>query len=268
MSRALRAALVLAAACSSRSHAHAPAVEAGTPQPTASVAPVVDAGTPPLAAPDWIQTIAVGDHEAHVALPLGARKPLPLFVGVHGAGDRPDWSCSEWLAVTKGAAFVVCPHGTPDARWPGTRVWLSASQIVDESERAVRVAREKWGAYIAEGPAVYAAWSQGATLAAPVIALANRRDGGTVAYDRAILVEAGHTPIDGKAVARSLKASGVVRAIVSCSSASCRAFSKDVQREASAVGLDMHAVDVGDRGHWFDGPVFAALNAELGWFMR
>jgi hypothetical protein len=225
---------------------------------------------PPLTGDAWVTTLALPNGgEAHVGVPLGATRRLPIVVGVHGAGARPDWSCSEWLATTGGAAFIVCPHGSVDPRWAGTRVWGSGAAIAAESARAVRALRERYGAYLADGPLVYASWSWGSSLAADAIDAANgaAADGGAadLSFDRAILVEAGHTALDAKLVTRTLSARGVSRVVVSCSSAKCRAFAKDAQAAAKRIDLPLHVVDVGDRGHWFDEPVFKAIGAELPW---
>src|SRR5512142_3288779 len=75
----------------------------------------------------WMETITLEDgSQASVTLPLGATTPRPIVVGVHGSGDRPEWSCGEWRGVVDSYAFVVCPRGTPSG---GAFVWSSTEQL-------------------------------------------------------------------------------------------------------------------------------------------
>lgn len=240
--------------------APASASASGSPA-SASAAAGGDAGAtlPPLSG-IWTETLTLeGGGEAHVVLPLGATSPRPIVVGVHGAGDRPDWSCSEWLAVTGGTSWVVCPHGSHDARWKGTLVWGSAAAIAKETARAVASLKARYGKYVAEGPMLYGAWSQGATLAGGAVEASGN------SFDRVVLVEIGHTAVDARAMARSFKKAGVRRVVVSCSSMGCRTFAADFRNASRAVDLPLHVTDVGLRGHWFDEPVVRVLAAEQPW---
>ena len=236
----------------------APRIEPGPPiasePPPAPLAPALE-GAP-------VERLELeGGGQAFVALPLGARDKRAVVVGVHGAGDRADWSCSEWQAVTAGWAFVVCPQGVRHPTAPDAFVWGSAESIASRADQAVRALRERYGQWVGEGPLIYGGWSQGATLASQVIA---SRPG---TYDRAVLVEVGHTPLDARQVAASLVAGGVTRAVVSCSSWKCRSFAKDFEAAASRRGLAVRVNDVGLRGHWFDGPVFRTLGPTFVWMV-
>jgi hypothetical protein len=107
---------------------------------------------------------------------------------------------------------------------------------------------------------LYGAWSQGATLAG----LAVPTDG---SFDRAVLVEIGHTPVDATATARAFVQAGVLRVAVVCASWPCREFAARMRKACGAEGLAFRLVDVGLRGHWFDQPVFDALRSEMGWLV-
>jgi pimeloyl-ACP methyl ester carboxylesterase len=240
-----------------------PALAATSPEPAAAPPQAPPpAPLPPLEGA-WLERLELeGGGYAFVALPIGARDKRSIVVGVHGAGDRPDWSCSEWQAVTAGWAFVVCPVGVPHPRYPDTFVWGSAESIAKGADRAVAALRARYGAWTLDGPLVYGGWSQGATLAAQVIAA---RPG---SYDRAVLVEVGHTSIDARQVAASLVAGGVRRAVVSCSSWPCRTFARDFEAAARRRGLPVAVNDVGLRGHWFDAPVFQTLGPKFVWMVE
>ena len=203
-----------------------------------------------------------GGAHAFVALPIGARDKRAVVVGVHGAGDRPDWSCSEWQAVTAGWAVVVCPVGVKHPSDPAAYVWSSAEAIAAAADRAVRAARARYGAWMMDGPLTYGGWSQGGSLAAQVIA---SRPG---VYDRAVLVEVGHTALDANQVAAGLAAGGVRHAVVSCSSWKCRAFARDFEGAARRRKLPARIVDAGIRKHWFDDPVFRALGPTFVWMFQ
>jgi hypothetical protein len=201
-------------------------------------------------------------EDAHVAVPLGATTPRPVVIGVHGAGDRPEWSCAEWSATTGGRAFVICPHGAVDPRWKGTRFWTSGRAIAEAAAHAVAALRAHYGDYVADGPFVYGAWSQGATLAGPAIARATEIG---LPITAAVLVEVGHTPVDARTTVAAFHEAGLHRVIVSCSTTQCRDFARRMQSATTRVDLPMRVVDVGLRGHWFDAPVFRALATEWPW---
>ena len=230
---------------------------------------VVDAGLAPLEGP-WFQKWDIeGGGEVFATVPVGIREKRPVLVGVHGAGDRADWACSEWFATTAGWPLIVCPKGVPSRgseaarsaaeqeKWAGFHSWSSAEQLAARADRAVSELRKRYGAYVDDGPMIFAAWSQGATLASNVVALRPR------VYDTAVLVEAGHTPLDPSTVVANLEKGGVTRVVVSCSSIPCRNLSKGVETAAKRRSLPFLANDAGLRGHTFDEPVFRSLGPTI-----
>ena len=247
----------------------APAVREvlGGPAAVARAAPApapegdASAPLPPLDGPPLERLDLGGGEIVHVALPVGARDRRAVVVGVHGAGDRPDWSCVEWKAVTADWPFVVCPRGTAHPQYPGTFVWGSGAQIASLADRAVAAVRARYGAWVDDGPLVYGGWSQGGTLAADVVAARPRL------YDRVALVEVGHTPLDPTRVAAAFAQAGVKRAVVSCSSVPCRRFARGFDDAARRRALPVRLSDVGLRGHWFDEPVFRELGPKVGWLV-
>lgn len=267
----LPAFFVLTAACA-RADAPPPARDAAPDRDaTGSAAGSAAAAAPPAEAPALagapLERLELGGGEvAWLALPVGARDRRAIVVGVHGAGDRADWSCSAWREVTAGWAFVVCPEAKnvhPDSTATSrTFVWGSSAAIASQADRAVAALRSRYAAWVADGPLIYGGWSQGATLAAQVVAA---RPG---VYDRVALVEIGHTPLDAAAVAASLAGAGVRRAVVSCSSYACRSFAEGFGRAARRRGLPTQTNDVGIRRHWFDEPVFRTLGPKVVWMVE
>lgn len=200
---------------------------------------------------------------AWISVPVGAREPRPVIVGVHGAGDRADRSCSAWRAVVAEHAFVVCPQSNfAHPEWANTFVWGSAAAIGAQADRAVEAVRARYGAWMSEGPRIYGGWSQGGSLAAQVV---SARRG---AYDRVVLVEVGHTTLDADAVAASFVAAGVERSVVACESAKCRSFAQGFERAARRRRLPARLADAGLRHHWFDEPVYRVLAPQMVWLVQ
>jgi len=117
-----------------------------------------DTGLVPLEGA-WLESVTLDDGSgANVALPLGATTPRPIVVGVHGSGDRPDWSCAEWRNVVDAYAFVVCPHGSA---FGGAFAWSTVEQLDKRVIAAIAAVRARYGAYVHDGPAIYAGFSKG-----------------------------------------------------------------------------------------------------------
>jgi pimeloyl-ACP methyl ester carboxylesterase len=230
-----------------------------------SAAPPIPSAPPssqlePLEGP-WIRELPLFDgRKTYVAVPAGARAPLPVLVAVHGAGDRADWACSEWTAILAGTAIVVCPEGRP-SQWKGTFAWGSAQHIAENADAALEAVRAKFGAHVGPWPPIYAAWSQGGTLAGQVMALRPQK------YRRVVMSEVGHTPLDPKATATAMAGAGVERVIVSCTTAPCRTWARSFEREATAKNVGVKINDAGDRGHVFDEPVFKLLAPKVLWLI-
>jgi len=231
-------------ACRSQGDA-APAsiADASSPPPAAAPRAV---GLAPLA-PDggWFQTFTDdAGVPTYVAAPTGATTKRPIVVGLHGAQDRPDWACAEWFGALGGRAFVVCPRGVPLA---DGFAWSSVDQIASKAEQAIALVRERFGPWVSDGRALYGGWSQAATLGALV--LAKRPD----LFDAGVLVELGHTPLDARGVASSIRQSGVRAVAVVCATASCERWC--AAAKPAMAGLAFECYSAGHRGHTFDGEV-------------
>ncbi len=234
-----------------------PASAASAAASASAAAPDAGGGLAPLEAPELFAIDLDDGSNAFVVAPVGAREPRPVILGVHGAGDRHDWSCVEWQASARNYPFVVCPRGVPTSK--DFYAWGSPELIAKRGEKALAAVRARFGAHVAEGPVMYGGWSQGSTLAANVVA---SRPG---MFSAAVLLELGHTPLDAGGVAYGLKQGGVGRAVISCSSPPCRSKSRELERSLPRVGIAVGTNDVGDRGHWFDDPVFRTLGPKIGW---
>lgn len=237
---------------------------------TAVAAPKAPYGSADLAAPDvsatgaaslpplggeWIErwTMPSG-ATVFVTRPLGATGPRPIVLGVHGAEDRADWACSEWHGATAGFAWVLCPQGVA---LRSAYAWSSPDAIATLAFEARDVLRSRSGSYVAPGPVLYGGFSQGASLASSVVA-AHPGDFGPV-----VMVEAGHTPLSASGVVFGLKKGRVDRALLSCSTGGCSAFSSELVLASKRSSFELLTNDAGRRGHVFDGVVIKSLGETM-----
>ncbi len=176
------------------------------------------------------------------------------MIAAHGAEDRADWACSEWRATTAGFAWVLCPQGVP---LRSGYAWPSSEAIAKQAFEARDELRARYGPYVSEGPLLYGGFSQGASLASSVVAA---HPG---AFDRVVMVEAGHTPLSPPGVIFGLKRGEITQAILSCSTRGCDSFAADLVSAARQGSFDLLVNDVGLRGHVFDGAVIRSLGATM-----
>jgi predicted esterase len=236
-----------------------PAVVAHAPLVAAPTAPSKPVGLAPLGGNDaLLDTVTLDDgSEAQVALPIGATTARPLVVGVHGSGDRPDWSCAEWRNVVDAYAFVVCPHGSA---FGAAFAWSTVEQLDRRVIAAIAAVRAKYGAYVDAGPAIYAGFSQGATLAPYVV----RRHAGV--FPMIALDEGGYAQASdfGATFVRG----GGRRALLSCSTFGCENDFSASERTLARSGVDVRVSKLGPFGHTMNGRATSALREQWKWLVR
>jgi predicted esterase len=225
--------------------------------PSASVRAASDAHVgrtlPPLVA-NWVEPLPLADGNlAYVMPPIGARGPRPLIVGVHGAGDRPDWACGGWRLGESEYAFIVCPQGLKMD--PLRFAWDSPRTITRRVESALRAVRERFGAYIADGPVLYVGFSQGATLAGPVLLAEPNR------FPAVALAEGGYGLLRDPAFLRRLRENGTSRVMIVCGSAACFQTASSVAPNLARAGLELLTAGDAHAGHNLNQPMQQALRA-------
>lgn len=190
-------------------------------------------------------------RELVVTPPVGATEPRRVIIGVHGAGDRPDWACGGWRLASGASTFVVCPPGTRSGQ--GWYAWASTSAIEQSVEVALALLRERFGAYLAEEPMIYAGFSQGAILAEPILRRRARE------LPIAILAEGGLKFASSPSFAQAYRAGGGRRVALVCGAAACFVTAEHARRVLERAGL--HALVLGDprAGHNLNGLMQAAL---------
>lgn len=246
-----------AASVSASATAVASAVASGSASVVASASPSAgaagNADLPPLGAAGWMEPLALPEGRSAVAtVPLGARGPRPVVVGVHGAGDRPEWACGGYRLVTADYPFVVCPRGLPSG---DVFVTAPPKQLGADIDAALAALRARFGAYVAEGPVVYAGFSLGAIHAAKV--LSERSD-----VQAAVLVEGGYENVTDY-LARRFRDKGGQRMLLVCASTACGIFATTAARYRAA-GLDVKVTAAATGKHNLDGEMIAKLSREWG----
>jgi predicted esterase len=224
--------------------AGAPAVVPSVPSRVVPVPAVVTdtRSLPPLGHVSWLERLTLADgNVAYVTPPVGAREPRPLIVAVHGAGDRPEWSCGGWRLAASDYAFVVCPQGLKmDAR---SFAWDVPHTISERVRAALDAVHARFGAYIAEGPTIYAGFSQGATLASSALVESAGH------FPVVVLAEGGYNLIRDPAFLRRLRASGTSRVMLVCGSAVCFQTARNAEPNFFREGIDVLTAGDALSGH-------------------
>jgi predicted esterase len=207
------------------------------PSPSASA---VLAALPPLHG-EWLERLPTSHGVAVATLPLGATTASPVVLGVHGAGDRPDWSCGGWRLASQSSAFVVCPQGS--ALSPTTFAWSSAQQLGERSDAALEALAARYGAYVASGPLIYAGFSQGATLSQKYLLAHAAR------FPIAILAEGGYGTWNDARFASAFRAGGGRRLVLVCGTPGCFTHARRAVPPLEHAGLQVLVVGDDRAGH-------------------
>lgn len=269
MRHAIPLTTVLALACNARSRRTEvePAPSIAPPSTSSSVAPTTtrsqpaDAGLPPLGNVAWMEPLALpGGRSGFVTVPLGATEARPIVVAVHGAGDHPGWACAGWRGVADGFPFVVCPQGTPTGN--GTYYWRSTEDLGAVIELALAAVRERFAAYVVEGPMTYAGFSAGAIYGAPFVARNAAR------FPSVVMSEGGYSQLGESGFARAFAKGGGKRVLLGCSTGEhCRGKFRAAARLLAAAGIDARINDAGSVGHNLNGEAVASLRTDWPWLV-
>lgn len=185
--------------------------------------------------------------------PLGAIAPSRLVIGVHGAGDRSDWACGGWRLGSQVTAIIACPRGSKMT--PTTYGWSSAAAIEKGVEHALESARARFGRYIDSAPWVFAGFSQGATLAEPLLRKQAAR------FPIAILAEGGYRTTENPAFASAYQAGGGRRIVLVCGTPGCFSSTPRAKQVLERAGLEVLIVGDPKAGHNLNQEMQRALQA-------
>jgi len=226
---------------------------------TIDAAPEVDAGRPPLAAP-WIEKLELPEGGvAFVTPPVGAREPRPIVVAIHGAVDDPGLMCSAWRLIADEYPFVVCPGGNPIGPPASGRkyVWSSGEQIAKRVHQAIDLVRAHYGSeWFVDGPMTYAAFSQGANMAAPL--LTREHD-----FPRVVFTEGGYHVFEDAKTARAFAYGGDGRVLFTCSQPGCAGSFAASRATLESAGVKAKVEYSGPHGHSMPPAVRESIHGEL-----
>jgi hypothetical protein len=250
---ALFGAMWLGTSCSAHEEPRpARAVPASVSASAAAPAPLASA------TPSALRELEVpGFERALLFTPAGAAS-RPLLVAAHGAGGDPLWDCEYWRRLTGGRVFVLCLRGTPlGGRYAGYfyRDHHALGRELAAAEGAARAAEPR----ILAGSGVYAGFSQGASMAVPIL---HER---AAAFPYAILIE-GFTAWNIPLARRFVNAGGM-RVLLACGSKQCAGVAKSSAHWLEVAGGQARFEMADGAGHTPAGPVMQHVEAALPWLV-
>jgi len=199
-----------------------------------------------------------GFQPALLFSPAGAAS-RPLVVAAHGAGGSADWECDYWRRLTRERAFVLCLQGTPLGS-SGSGYYYRDHRALNRefvaAERAARSAESR----ILVGSGLYAGFSQGATMGAPILAEH------AAAFPYAVLVE-GFAPWDVPSGRKLLRAGGR-RMLMACGSKECAAVGKTSEHWLRVAGAQVRLEHAVGAGHTPAGAVMELVASALPWLLE
>jgi predicted esterase len=184
-------------------------------------------------------------------------KPMPVVLATHGAYDNPESYCPFWQRLVAERAFVLCTRGrkiSDIAFYYPNHFFIDA-----ENTAALAALRARFGARIAEGPVLYAGYSQGAIHGAPLLQLRAE------SYPRAVFIEGGalwtaHSAAD-------YRKRGGQRLLFVCGTAGCKKGATRATKLLADPGVDVRFVWVPTAGHDYPPRMAELIAAELDWLV-
>jgi predicted esterase len=204
---------------------------------------------------------------ALVVEPPSDGRARPLVVVTHGAGGRAEPHCDRYAARVRGRAWVVCLRGKPiDALRPEPErgyFYPDHRALAGELAEAMAALGARYGARVDATRAIYAGYSQGATMG--LLALHER--GVPDAFAGVLFVDGGYADWS-EPVARGLAARGLARIALVCGQERCaeamRARARAVERGGVALRID-HARGA---GHTDGGAVAELADGAFEWLVE
>ncbi|MEO6602178.1 MAG: hypothetical protein ABIQ16_20015 [Polyangiaceae bacterium] len=196
-----------------------------------------------------------------VRLPQGNGK-APILVVTHGAGGTAEAHCELWARIVKEKALLLCVRGK--ARGPNPadgEYYPDHRQLERETFAALAALRSRYSARIADGPVLYAGFSQGATMGA--LMLVDHAQEVT----RLVFVEGGFADWS-VARARAFRERGGERVLFVCGRKECAGRAKTSVAWFKLAGVPARVEYVPGAGHSHDARVEARILATLPWLLE
>jgi predicted esterase len=163
------------------------------------------------------------------------------------------------LAV-RAQAFVVCPQGSPVAG--NVYGWASAAALKSSVERALVALQRRFGAHVAEGTPVYAGFSQGAILAAPLLLESATQ------FTSAVFAEGGYASLQNAAFARNYYQNGGRTVLIACGTRACFSRAGRARAVLEHAGLRVSVGGDAGAGHNLNERMQAALRDAFSELLR
>jgi len=205
--------------------------------------------------------LEVPGHAPAVVFVPATAAARPLLVATHGAGGTPEAQCARWRKLLGDTAFILCPRGvTMDVYVPPEErsYFYPAHPALGRELRAALAALvARFHARVDTEGAVYAGFSQGATMGALVLA------GDPLPFTSLVLVEGGHDEWTTVS-ARAFKDAGGRRVLFACGRLVCADGARRSARYLTRAGVETRVVDATGAGHTYEGAVEAGVASALG----
>jgi len=213
---------------------------------------------PPLVASSWLLPLSVpGFADARVAVPLGAQRPRPLLLAIHGALDRPEWQCGSYRGATHGRSFILCPAGVPSA--PDGFTLGEPRDTALELRAAITALKARFTRHLARGPVVLAALGPGVNHA---LALALEEP---TFFSHLVLVNGSVARLTPAFATRFGQAGGK-RVICVCSAGGCDADTDLRVQSLRPAGVEARLI-AAERGQGLDAAVVETLERQWAWLV-
>ena len=213
----------------------------------------------PLSEKSWLIDMPVAGHApAKVAVPLGAVRPAPVVIALHGAFDRPEWQCGHWAAITDGKPFVLCPTGVKK----GARFsWASAEATAKELRAALKALKKRFGDHVAPGSVVLAGYGKGADHAIVV----QKQEPSFFSY--LVLIEGGAQAWTST-MAAAFAQRGGKRILFACAHTGCVEHVDRARLFSVGAGVETRTLKLRQEKKLMSPTVVGALRKEFGWLAR
>jgi len=202
-----------------------------------------------------------GFLDAVVALPR-APEPRPLLVATHGAGGDPEWPCHAWAERVRAERILLCPRGKAlSLREDSGFYYPDHRALGAELLAALDALKSVHGARLSDGPALYAAYSQGASMGALFLADHGEK------FPALILTEGGFREWSASS-ARKYRQSGGKRVLFVCGGKGCRDSANVSARLLEKAGVATRVEHVPHGGHTDAGAVGVRLDETFRWALE
>ncbi len=211
--------------------------------------------------PEFVPLEVTDFSPSLVRLPDGDGK-APVLVVTHGAGGTAEAHCELWARIVKGKALLLCVRGRARGPKPADGEYYPDHPTLErETFAALTALRARYPERVADGPVLYAGFSQGATMGA--LMLVDHADEVT----RLVLVEGGFADWN-VARARSFRERGGERVLFVCGRKECAGPARNSAYWFRLAGVPARVEYVAGAGHSHDERVEARIVTALPWLLE